>query len=54
MKAFTKRDVKGVKAVSVEHGFQVVDKKTTKSKIAKCRFGISIPLKRYVESTSVP
>ena len=25
----------------------MVDKKTTKSKTAKCRFGISIPLNRY-------
>ena len=62
MKAFTKRDVEGAKAARKLYAKLVYPSnanfkwliKTTKSKIAKCQFGILIPLKIYGERTSVP
>ena len=60
MKAFTKHDVKGAKLARKLYakGLYPLNAdfkwliKITKSEILKCRFGKSIPLKRYGESTS--
>ena len=62
MKAFTNRDVEGTNAARKLYAKLLYPSnvdfkrliKTTKSKIAKCRFGILIPLKRYGERTSLP
>ena len=62
MKEFTKRDVEGAKAARNLYAKLVYPLnadfkwliKTTKSKIAKCQFGILIPIKRYGERKSVP